>query len=289
MEYRMSPDHARMDPISWPLVSARRGFFCQPRASHLMFVQVRGTSEIASLEGRFTLRKGEWIAFEADANAECLPGAGSIAIAACVREACAPSTLSRLLSERGILERRRLAMAFKAWRAMRSMAIPPDRRDVDWYLHPWFDLLARGGDGVGRFRGSHAGPRMHNSRLARTVRRIRRGMLYLHGNAHRAVPVPEVADFCRCSPWHVSKMFQYVYGEGPREACVRLRIERACRLLGEAPGLAIGEIAGLCGFGDASSFARMFKQKVGVAASEYRNRCTDLPQAAQAAGRRSVR
>ncbi len=66
-----------------------------------------------------------------------------------------------------------------------------------------------------------------------------------------------------------------------------LRIDHACRLLGDAAyaALTITEIAFACGFADASYFSRVFRQRLRVTPSEYRRNRGSIPAAAPRAQR----
>ena len=85
----------------------------------------------------------------------------------------------------------------------------------------------------------------------------------------RIVRISELAELTSFSSWYFSKTFLSLYDESPQAAAARLRIERAAELL-ESTSMMIGEVAAACGFDNCCSFARAFRARFGVSASNYR-------------------
>ncbi len=87
------------------------------------------------------------------------------------------------------------------------------------------------------------------------------------------------ADFARASVASLAAHFGYTRGyfhayfleatgSTPHRFVQRLRIDHAKVLLATT-GLAVGEVAARCGFGDANHFSRLFSAEVGLAPSRY--------------------
>ncbi len=88
------------------------------------------------------------------------------------------------------------------------------------------------------------------------------------GKDHR---VPILAKRAGMSTRHFVRVFTQETGEPPAHYVQRVRVERARQLL-EREGLAIEEVAAVCGFGSAETMRRRFQQSLGVSPSEYRAR-----------------
>lgn len=81
----------------------------------------------------------------------------------------------------------------------------------------------------------------------------------------------DLARMANFSSWYFSKAFHALYGESPQALCARLRLERAAHLLRSTP-MMIGDVAAASGFDNCCSFARAFRARYGIPASEYRQR-----------------
>ncbi len=71
------------------------------------------------------------------------------------------------------------------------------------------------------------------------------------------------------SPYHFIRIFKNETGKTPYEYLVDIKIEKACSLLRRS-NLSVTEICFLCGFNSSSHFSTVFKQKIGVSPSMYR-------------------
>lgn len=81
--------------------------------------------------------------------------------------------------------------------------------------------------------------------------------------------VAGLAAELRCSPGHLSKMFQRETSERIVENISRLRLHNAVEAL-RSTTLSVKEIAAACGYDDANYFARVFRQSTGRSPHEYR-------------------
>lgn len=94
---------------------------------------------------------------------------------------------------------------------------------------------------------------------------------YILSNYHRPFSQENMADHIGISREHISRRFKETYGISPGQYCSQLRMNRAKDLLcvSHAP---IGEIARQCGFADANSFTRAFKQCYGISPRQMKDR-----------------
>jgi AraC-like DNA-binding protein len=76
---------------------------------------------------------------------------------------------------------------------------------------------------------------------------------------------------CGQSLRQLQRRFQSAFGITPQEFLLKTRVLAAQRLL-ESTSRNASEIAKLCGFVDASSFAQHFRQRIGMTPTEYRER-----------------
>jgi len=97
-----------------------------------------------------------------------------------------------------------------------------------------------------------------------------------------ALCTPSLARSHQVSVRQLDKLFARI-GTSPAAYIRQLRLERAALLLAQsARGLSVADIAILCGFSDATTFTRAFKQKYGLPPGSWRAEQT----AATAAGER---
>lgn len=78
---------------------------------------------------------------------------------------------------------------------------------------------------------------------------------------------------------HFLRMFRDVFGSTPHDLLIEARMEMAKRLIAHSD-LAISEVAASVGYESRYAFARLFKRRVGMTASDYRQ---DAPAALQRA------
>jgi AraC family transcriptional regulator len=99
--------------------------------------------------------------------------------------------------------------------------------------------------------------------------RLQRVRNYLAANCHLDIDNDTLARMASYSPWHFIRAFRSAYEETPHAYLVRLRLERARRLLCASP-LAIAEIALASGFENRCAFSRLFRERFGVTAGAVR-------------------
>jgi AraC family transcriptional regulator len=99
--------------------------------------------------------------------------------------------------------------------------------------------------------------------------RLQRVRNYLATNCHLDIDNESLARMASYSPWHFIRAFRAAYQETPHAYLVRMRLERARRLLSQSP-LAIAEIALASGFENRCAFSRLFRERFGVTAGAVR-------------------
>ena len=240
------------------------------------WVQMRGSANAVSREGRFVLRAGDWIAFDRESAPEIQADRHGTTLGIVV----APVTrCPELPPGRGRLSHADLRIALRLWRAGRDFAT--GHEDVPGQAARWMEALSAACHGGGQGRELGRCPGRSARRKQQVYARLQRARLYLEGNRHRVVRLGELAELTSFSSWYLSKTFHEIYDESPQAASVRLRLEHACELLSETD-LAIGEIGAACGFENNCSFARAFRKRYGMSASGYRRYRTLAPKPARA-------
>lgn len=240
-----------------------------------IWLQVRGSSWVDAREGRFHLRRGDWIALERDSAPAVQAGRDGLCIGLSLgAEALQAITCfidtgftdTGLYAGRGRTGARDLRTVLRLWRQAAERLADGDEDTAA--LRPLLlqlvaiqhELASRIGRCPGRSR----------SRKRQVFSRLQRAHLYLQGNCDRVVRIGELAELTSFSSWYFSKTFHSLYDESPQAAAARMRLERAADLL-RSSSMMIGEVAAACGFDNCCSFARAFRARFGVSASRYRS------------------
>lgn len=101
------------------------------------------------------------------------------------------------------------------------------------------------------------------------VRRIEISISYMAQHFNKPMQVDKLAALVNISPSHYFALFKRQTGCAPIDFFIRLRMERARRLL-DTTSLNVKEIASELGYEDPFYFSRVFKSVNGVSPSEYR-------------------
>jgi AraC family transcriptional regulator len=102
------------------------------------------------------------------------------------------------------------------------------------------------------------------------IARINRVIDYIGNNIDCDLSLPQLADIAGFSAFHFHRIFSAIMGETLNGFIQRLRIEKAAAMLLQNRKYSISRIALECGFSGASTFARAFKEKYHISASQWR-------------------
>lgn len=102
------------------------------------------------------------------------------------------------------------------------------------------------------------------------ISRINRVLDYIEQNIDQELSLKELATVANFSPFHFHRIFRALVGETLNQFIQRLRIEKAAKMLIDAPRKSITEIALDCGFSSSATFARSFKEAYLMNASQWR-------------------
>jgi AraC-like DNA-binding protein len=100
---------------------------------------------------------------------------------------------------------------------------------------------------------------------------IHRSVQYMRDHIEQPLSVQALAGQAGLSPAHYSRLFQNEIGCSPGQYLINLRLERAGFLLRHSRS-SLSEICGAVGYESLPSFARLFKQRLGVTPSQYREK-----------------
>jgi AraC family transcriptional regulator len=237
-----------------------------------IWIQMRAGSWVEAKEGKFYLRSGDWIAFAKDSMPQIQPHQDGICIGLTISEdalrAMARFEDFGLYVGRGRLEPEAARAVARMWyRASRNLdadrrsgRIQAPLRSMLLFLE---NMQAEYSARLGLCPGASLG------RKRQVFERMQRASLYLEGHCHRIVRISELAERTRFSTWYFSKLFHKLYGESPLAASARMRLDHAANLLASTL-MTIGEVGAASGFDNSCSFARSFRARFGMTASEYR-------------------
>lgn len=99
--------------------------------------------------------------------------------------------------------------------------------------------------------------------------RINQVQDYIEKHVSEQLTVQKLAEVANFSQFHFQRIFSVFTGETLYQYILRIRLEKAARLLLNSSKLTVTEIALECGFTSSSVFARAFKQFYGVPAKEW--------------------
>lgn len=92
---------------------------------------------------------------------------------------------------------------------------------------------------------------------------------YIRDHCDEKLSLTELSRKCYCNPSYFSRMFHKHYGITLTDFILNSRFERACKLLGDS-SLSTEEVAVRSGFGNKSTFYKVFREKTGITPGEYR-------------------
>jgi AraC family transcriptional regulator len=107
--------------------------------------------------------------------------------------------------------------------------------------------------------------------------RINRVIDHIDAHLSEEMSLDELAGVAGFSRFHFHRLFRAMVGETLGRYVARLRVERAASVLTANPTASITEVALDCAFGSSAAFARAFKARFGVSASEWRATAASKP------------
>jgi transcriptional regulator GlxA family with amidase domain len=110
-----------------------------------------------------------------------------------------------------------------------------------------------------------------NSRETREIRKIEESIGYMMRHLDRPLRVSTLATEVHISLSHFFYLFKRHVGRTPIDFFIRLRLQRACRLLEETE-MSVKAIAYTLGYDDPFYFSRIFKSVNRISPSQYRSR-----------------
>lgn len=95
--------------------------------------------------------------------------------------------------------------------------------------------------------------------------------LYLRENFRQPYSLERLASRFGCKAAYLIRLYRKVVGSTPTQDLIRLRIEKAKRLLVGHPHLEIKQVAAAVGYEDALYFSRVFKKETGLNPTAFRD------------------
>jgi AraC family transcriptional regulator len=122
--------------------------------------------------------------------------------------------------------------------------------------------------------------------------RINRVIDHIDRNISKDLGLEDLARVAHFSRFHFHRIFHALVGETLNAFIQRLRLERAANQLTDNPKKSITAVALDCGFSGSAAFARAFKERFGMSASEWReglSRAGSKNGQAKSKGRQTIR
>ncbi|MDT8324704.1 MAG: AraC family transcriptional regulator [Bacteroidota bacterium] len=108
---------------------------------------------------------------------------------------------------------------------------------------------------------------------AEYIARINRVIDHIETHLQEPLRLETLAGIAAFSPWHFHRIFHAMVGETLSRFIQRLRVERAAMQLAGNPARSIGDVALDSGFASSQTFARAFRERFGMSASDWRAAC----------------
>jgi len=102
------------------------------------------------------------------------------------------------------------------------------------------------------------------------ISRINRVLDYIEMHLSKKFSLDELAKVACFSKYHFHRIFQALLKESLFAFIQRLRVEKAARFLSANPEISITEVAMSCGFSSSQAFARSFRERFQMTATEWR-------------------
>jgi len=102
--------------------------------------------------------------------------------------------------------------------------------------------------------------------------RIHRAQDFIERHLEQPLALEDIARAAHFSPFHFHRIYHAMTGETIYQFILRIRLERAASNLCQRPAEPVTNIVLDLGFSSSATFARAFKARFGLSASEYRRR-----------------
>ncbi len=99
---------------------------------------------------------------------------------------------------------------------------------------------------------------------------INKAIDFIQQNLSDPIKVQSLSKIAGMSEFHFNRIFKSVTGESVYQFIKRVRLESAASLLLTQPSLSVSEVVQQSGFDNSSSFAKSFKQRFKLTASQWR-------------------
>ena len=100
---------------------------------------------------------------------------------------------------------------------------------------------------------------------------VKAAEVYLRENYRQPCSLADLADSFGCKAAYLARLYRKVTGSTPTQDLIRLRIERAKRLLTRHPDLEIKQVAAASGYDDPLYFSRQFRKETGMSPTSFRD------------------
>jgi AraC-like DNA-binding protein len=108
-------------------------------------------------------------------------------------------------------------------------------------------------------------------------KRLVQAKLFIDGHYTGPIDLNNMAGQAFFSKFHFVRLFKAVYRQTPNQYLVSIRLANAQQLLKK--GLPVSQVCGMVGFDSASSFAGLFKKKLGITPSAFQQQQLAMQQA----------
>ncbi len=133
---------------------------------------------------------------------------------------------------------------------------------------PYVDYLGRA-IAARLIRGHASSSPIDRAPATMSHKQLARGMDFMQANLEDSIDLPAIAAVVGLSPSHFARQFRTATGVPPHQYLIRLRIERAKRLLSET-GIPVVAIAFACGFANQEHMTRLFRRGCDITPAAYR-------------------
>lgn len=99
---------------------------------------------------------------------------------------------------------------------------------------------------------------------------IRQAIEFIETNYARQITVEEISSYVGINRKYLTKLFNELMADSPKNYLIHFRIHKACNLLRKT-NLTIQEISHSVGYTDALVFSKIFKKVIGTCPREYRS------------------